>query len=123
MQRVEELPRRDRVLADVSRDVMDGASAQASPVNGECRRLGERLGLDAVGIIQRSGSARRMEWWMAPGSAPLPDDPEDIVGRLVDGWIVHPISEDAVVLARTTPETSPRAATLLGPLAASLANR
>src|SRR5439155_23417422 len=67
-----------------------------------------------------SGADRRMAWWTAPGTPSLPPDVEDILGRMVDGWVVQLVAPDAVVFGRTTPETSPRAGTILGSVGPSL---
>ena len=112
-------------MVDVRRDVLNGSQAApaSSSVEDECRRLAELLRLDGVGVIHGSGDGRRVVWWAPAGSAPLPADVEDILGRMVDGWIVHPVAPDAVILGRTTPETSPRATTVLGSVGPSLAAR
>jgi signal transduction histidine kinase len=122
MQRVEDLSRRARVLVDVRKDVLDGMPAppSSSLVVDECRRLAELLGLDAVGVVHGLGWDGRAEWWVAPDAAPLPGDVADILSRLVEGWIVHPVSDDTFVLGRTAPETSPRAAAILGSMGDSL---
>src|SRR5215210_3948437 len=66
----------------------------------ECRRIGELLRLDAVGVMSRADGRRRVAWWAAPGSPALPPRLDDVISRKVEGWIVARVDGDAFVFAR-----------------------
>jgi signal transduction histidine kinase len=98
--------------------------ASAASLRDECRRVGELLKLDAVGVAAAVGttsaSTRRVTWWTALDSPPLPPRLEDILGGRIDGWLVYPMPDGTVVFGRTTPESEDGAATLLEALAPSM---
>ena len=123
MQRVEGPVRRIRPLVDVRRDVVRGTSAArpSSSVVDECRRLAELLRLDAVGVATAASDENRVSWWAAPGAPPLPAELEHVLQGRAAGWIVCPLADGAAVFARTTPDTSPQAPTVLQAIGPSLA--
>jgi len=57
-----------------------------------CRRVGERLGLDVVGVAVE-GAARRTTWWAAPGAPPLPPRIEEVLEGRAPGWVVRRLAE------------------------------
>jgi signal transduction histidine kinase len=124
MQRVVDLRAKDHVVADARNAVVNEppSGRAGSSVTDECRRLAELLRLDAVGVVTSAGGRRRVAWWAAPGSPPLPARLDDIVDGREQGWIVCPLPEDASVFARTTSETPARAATVLAVVGPSLAS-
>jgi signal transduction histidine kinase len=83
-----------------------------------CRRLAQRLRLDAVGVLHRDDLGRTLTWWTAPGAPALPLDVDTIVEGRADGWIVAPAAAGDVVIGRLTDRSSPRAVSALGSLLA-----
>ncbi len=94
----------------------------SSSLVDECRRLGERLRLDAVGVAV-GPEGRQVTWWAAPGGPPLPSRLDDVLLGAEPGWLVLPVGSDARVFARPTPDTPPRAAEVLRAVAPSLVAR
>ena len=90
-----------------------------SAETGECRRLAELLNLDAVGIVRLQQGKRRVTWWAAPGSGPLPPNVDDVLEGRAAGWIACPRGED-VVFARLTPNSSIRSVSALAAMLSSL---
>jgi signal transduction histidine kinase len=88
----------------------------------ECRRLAELLNLDAVGLMRRGASSRRIAWWAAPGSGPLPLRLEDVLEGRAEGWIACPRGDD-LVFARVTPKSSVRSIAALQGMLSSLAGQ
>ncbi|MEW6059194.1 MAG: ATP-binding protein [Actinomycetota bacterium] len=86
----------------------------------ECRRLAELLHLDVVGVVRGEGGKRRIAWWAAPGSGPLPLDLDDVVEGRAEGWIACPRGDD-LVFARLTPDSSVRSMSALRAMLCSLA--
>lgn len=70
-----------------------------------CRQLAESLNLDAVGVIRHRDRIRRITWWSAPGTGPLPLNVDDVLEGRCEGWIVCPHGDDLVFA-----KPSPRAA-------------
>jgi len=102
--------------------VNETPATRAGPsVIDECRRVAERLRLDAVGVVSGANGERQVTWWAAPGGPPLPSRLEDILDGREDGWILIPVSPDATVFARATKETPPLAESVLRAVAPSLA--
>ncbi|MFL5797207.1 MAG: sensor histidine kinase [Actinomycetota bacterium] len=97
------------------------AMRATSSLVDECRRLGERLRLDAVGVA--AGPEGQVTWWAAPGGPPLPSRLDDVLLGALPGWLVLPVGSDAMVFARPTPDTPPRAAEVLRAVALSLVAR
>lgn len=85
----------------------------------ECKRLAELLHLDTVGAVRSEGGRRRVAWWTAPGSAPLPLSLDDVIDGRVDGWIACP-QPGGVVFGRLTPDSSVRSVSALTAMLASL---
>jgi two-component system, NarL family, sensor histidine kinase UhpB len=88
----------------------------------ECRRLAELLNLDAVGIVRPSSYSRRVTWWAAPGSGPLPLQLDDVLEGRAQDWIACPRGDD-LVFARLTPRSSVRSVAALRGMLSSLAGR
>jgi signal transduction histidine kinase len=95
-----------------------GASVGA--VADECRRLGELLDLDVVGIQASFGDGPRAASWSAPGSADMPGDLEALVAGVAPGWIGERLDDGSIVYAHLTPRSSPRASTVLRAVGPSL---
>jgi len=94
--------------------------AAASSVADDCRRLAERLRLDAVGVAVGVGDARQVTWWAAPDGPPLPARLDDVLLGTDAGWLLVTVGSGDTVFARTTPETPEDAIDLLRAMAASL---
>ncbi|HEY7281839.1 MAG TPA: sensor histidine kinase [Actinomycetota bacterium] len=94
--------------------------AAASSVADDCRRLGERLRLDAVGVAVGEGADRRVTWWAAPDGPPLPARLDDLLGGTDPRWLLVTVSSGGTVFARSTPETPERAVDVLRAMATSL---
>lgn len=99
---------------------MDAAVDHRTDETGECRRLAEDMHLDAVGVMRTEAGRRRVSWWVAPGSGPLPLDIEDALEGRAEGWIACPRGDD-VVFARLTPRSSVRSVSALRAMLSSLA--
>lgn len=84
---------------------------RAATIADACRLLGERLGLDAVGVASDASAGRRLTWWTAAGAPALPRA-EDILEGRTEGWIVSP-GGSHTVFARTTSATSVHAPDVL----------
>jgi signal transduction histidine kinase len=83
------------------------ATLDRRPVDaGQCRRVAQTLGLDAVGVLRSGATGRSITWWAAPGSPTLPLDVDAIVEGRVEGWLVVPAGGD-VVVGRLTERSSP----------------
>ena len=91
-----------------------------SSIAEQCRRVGELLRLDAVGVAAEVGGRPRVAWWAAPGAPALPARLDDVLERRAPGWIVHAAAGGASVFARRTTETPARAAAVLESLGPSL---
>ncbi len=89
---------------------MKGSVTQAGRVSvaDQCRRLAEMLSCDAVGVMSIASGHRRVAWWTAPGSPPLPARLDDVLEDRADGWIVCPLV-GGFVFARVTETTASRA--------------
>ena len=55
------------------------AMRAVSSVIDDCRRLAERLRLDAVGVVIGPEPDRHVTWWAAPDGPPLPSRLDDVV--------------------------------------------
>jgi signal transduction histidine kinase len=89
-------------------------------VTEQCRRLGELLHLDAVGVASETEGRPRVTWWAAPGAPALPARLDDVLDGRAPGWIVRSVAGRASVFARSTAETPPSAAAVLESLGPSL---
>jgi signal transduction histidine kinase len=98
------------------------AMRTTSSLADECRRLGERLRLDAVGVAAGT-DGREVTWWAAPGGPPLPPRLDGVLAGTEPGWVVVPVGSQARVFARPTAATPPRAMEVLRAVAPSLAAR
>src|SRR5439155_11384808 len=80
-------------------DLVSESSAMraTSSLVDECRRLGERLRLDAVGVA--AGPQGQVTWWAAPDGPPLPSRLDDVLFGTLPGWLVLPVGSDAMVFA------------------------
>lgn len=87
----------------------------------ECRRLAELLNLDVVGVLRTEDERRRVAWWAAPGSGPLPLDLDDVLEGRADGWIACARGTD-VVFAHLTPNSSVRSVSALRAMLLSFAD-
>ena len=96
------------------------AMRAVSSVADDCRRLAERLRLDAVGVVFGVGADRQVTWWAAPDGPPLPSRLDDVIGGGDSRWLLVPVGTDAMVFARPTDETPERAIEVLRAMAASL---
>ncbi|HEX9376465.1 MAG TPA: sensor histidine kinase [Actinomycetota bacterium] len=100
----------------------ESPAMRAGPsVIDECRRVAERLSLDAVGVVSGGIGERQVTWWAAPGGPPLPARLEDVLDGREAGWLLVPVAPDATVFARATKETPPQAESVLRAVAPSLA--
>jgi len=99
---------------------VDAAVDHRTDETGECRRLAEYLDLDAVGVMRTEAGRRRVSWWVAPGSGPLPLDIADALEGRAEGWVACPRGDD-VVFARLTPRSSVRSVSALRAMLSSLA--
>lgn len=99
---------------------MDAAVDRRADETAECRRLAEHLDLDAVGVMRTEAGSRRVSWWVAPGSGPLPLDIADALEGRAEGWVACPRGDD-VVFARLTPRSSVRSVSALRAMLSSLA--
>lgn len=99
---------------------MDAAVDRGADETAECRRLAEFLDLDAVGVMRTEAGSRRVSWWVAPGSGPLPLDIADALEGRAEGWVACPRGDD-VVFARLTPRSSVRSVSALRAMLSSLA--
>ena len=99
---------------------METAVVHEADEAAECRRLAELLNLDAVGLLRRGASTRRIAWWAAPGSGPLPLHLDDVLEGRAEGWIACPRGDD-LVFARLTPKSSVRSVAALRGMLSSLA--
>ena len=88
------------------------AATTAERMTSECKRLVELLHLDAVGAMRSEDGRRRVVWWTAPGSPPLPMSLDDILEGRADGWIASP-QWGGVVFGRLTAESSVRSVAAL----------
>jgi signal transduction histidine kinase len=91
-----------------------------SSVTEQCRRLGELLGFDAVGVAAEVEGRLRVAWWSAPDAPAFPPRLDDVLEGRAPGWIVRAPTPGANVFARTTTHTRPRAAAVLESLGPSL---
>ena len=85
-------------------DLVSESSAMraASSVADDCRRLAERLRLDAVGVaIGEAG--RQVTWWAAPDGPPLPSRLDDVLGGADPAWLLVAVASGDTVFARPTP--------------------
>lgn len=94
-----------------------GATSSATD---ECRRLAELLNLDAVGVATFPSEKRRVAWWTAPGSPPLPAKLDDILLGRVEDWVVYTLPDRSSVFARLNARSSVRSADVLRSLGPSL---
>lgn len=101
---------------------METAVVRGADETAECRRLAELLNLDAVGLMRTGASSRRIAWWAAPGSGPLPLHLDDVLEGRAQGWIACPRGDD-LVFARLTPESSVRSVAALRGMLSSLAGQ
>jgi signal transduction histidine kinase len=101
---------------------VETAVVRGADETAECRRLAELLNLDAVGLMRTGASSRRIAWWTAPGSGPLPLHLDDVLEGRAQGWIACPRGDD-VVFARLTPESSVRSVAALRGMLSSLAGQ
>lgn len=101
---------------------METAIVRVADETAECRRLAELLNLDAVGLMRTGASSRRIAWWAAPGSGPLPLHLDDVLEGRAQGWIACPRGDD-LVFARLTPESSVRSVAALRGMLSSLAGQ
>jgi signal transduction histidine kinase len=101
---------------------VETAVVRGADETAECRRLAELLNLDAVGLMRTGASSRRIAWWAAPGSGPLPLHLDDVLEGRAQGWIACPRGDD-VVFARLTPESSVRSVAALRGMLSSLAGQ
>jgi len=97
------------------------AMRAASSVTDDCRRLAERLRLDAVGVAVGVDDDRQVTWWAAPDGPPLPARLDDILDGTDAGWLLVRLGSGDTVFARTTSDTPDRAIEILRAMAASLA--
>ena len=97
----------------------DGATGV---VADECRRLGELLDLDVVGIRAPFGDGPRAAEWRAPGSPDSPTDLEALVAGVTPDWIGERLDDASIVYAHLTPRSSPRASTILRAIGPALTN-
>ncbi len=81
-------------------------------MTNECKRLARLLHLDGIGAVRNEHGRRRVAWWTAPGSAPLPMSLDDVLEGRVDGWIACP-QPGGVVFGRLTAESSVRSVSAL----------
>ncbi|HXJ66392.1 MAG TPA: histidine kinase dimerization/phosphoacceptor domain-containing protein, partial [Actinomycetota bacterium] len=96
------------------------ATRAASSVADDCRRLAERLRLDAVGVAIGMGEARQVTWWAAPDGPPLPARLDDVLDGSDPTWLLVRVASGDTVFARTTQETPERAIEILRAMASSL---
>jgi len=91
-------------------------------VADECRRLGELLDLDAVGIAAVVDGERRVASWSDAG--PIEETPElnRVLAGSAEGWLVATLDDGAVVFGRLTSTSSPRAESVLRVVGPSLAH-
>jgi signal transduction histidine kinase len=101
---------------------VETAVVRGADETAECRRLAELLNLDAVGLMRMGASSRRIAWWAAPGSGPLPLHLDDVLEGRAQGWIACPRGDD-LVFARLTPESSVRSVAALRGMLSSLAGQ
>jgi signal transduction histidine kinase len=101
---------------------VETAVVRGADETAECRRLAELLNLDAVGLMRTGASSRRIAWWAAPGSGPLPLHLDDVLEGRAQGWIACPRGDD-LVFARLTPESSVRSVAALRGMLSSLAGQ
>jgi signal transduction histidine kinase len=94
--------------------------AAASSVADDCRRLAERLRLDAVGVAVGEGQGRQVTWWAAPDGPPLPARLDDVLDGTDAAWLLVTVPSGGTVFARSTSETPERAIDVLRAMAASL---
>ena len=68
---------------------MKGSVTQAGRVSvaDQCRRLAEMLSCDAGGVMSIASGQRRVAWWAAPDSPPLPARLDDVLEGRTDGWV------------------------------------
>src|SRR5881396_730456 len=102
------------------REQVETAVVHEADEAAECRRLAELLNLDTVGLLRRGASTRRIAWWAAPGSGPLPLHLDDVLEGPAEGWIACPRGDD-LVFARLTPKSSVRSVAALRGMHSSLA--
>src|SRR4051812_20586428 len=96
------------------------AMGAASSVADDCRRLAERLRLDAVGVAIGVDDDRQVTWWAASDGPPLPARLDDILDGTDAGWLLVRLASGDTVFARTTPDTPDRAIEILRAMATSL---
>lgn len=99
---------------------MNETATLRSPASdaAECRRLAERLNLDAVGILRSDGGHRRVQWWAAPEIELVPLT--RILDGVAPGWIVCSRGED-IVFAHLTASASVRSVAALSAMLDTLA--
>jgi signal transduction histidine kinase len=95
-------------------------AATTSSVEDELRRLGELLDLDLVGVRAPSDAGDRSVSWRAPGAPDEPGDLDTVAAGLVDSWLGERLDDGSIVYAHRTPESSPRAASVLRSVGPSL---
>ena len=96
------------------------AMRAASSVADDCRRLAERLRLDAVGVAVGVGDSRQVTWWAAPDGPALPSRLDDVLEGADPAWLLVKVASGDTVFARTTSETPDRAIDVLRAMAVSL---
>src|SRR5690348_9385711 len=74
--------------------------AAASSVADDCRRLAERLRLDAVGVAVGAGQGRQVTWWAAPDGPPLPARLDDVLDGTDAAWLLVTVPSGGTVFAR-----------------------
>lgn len=104
------------------RERVETALVRGADETAECRRLAELLNLDAVGLMRTGASSRRIAWWAAPGSGPLPLYLDDVLEGRAEGWIACPRGDD-LVFARLTPKSSVHSVAALRGMLSSLAGQ
>jgi signal transduction histidine kinase len=91
-------------------------------VADECRRLGELLDLDAVGIAAVVDGERRVASWSDAGPIEETPELERVLAGSAEGWLVAALDDGAVVFGRLTSTSSPRAESVLRAVGPSLAH-
>ena len=105
--------------ADVAVHGASARQANLADATTRCREVADLLGLDAAGVAVQREDGRRLAWWNASTSPPLPLHVDDVLEGRVDGWIVSPLT-GGTVFGRLTPGSDVRSAEKLQDLGASL---
>jgi signal transduction histidine kinase len=98
---------------------VSATESRADAETRECRRLAELLRLDTVGVFRGEDGKRRVAWWAAPGSGPLPQNLDDVLEGRTEGWIACPRGND-LVFGRLTSDSSVRSVSALRAMLCSL---